>query len=241
MKDQLLDLVQHTYDLGFIDVLKITGSKEKTKIYSMAENKSVVIHGEFAAPIEDFEGTFGMPNLNKLKILLNLNEYRENAKLTVSKHASTGELDGINFENAVGDFANNYRFMSSKIVDEQLKTYNFKSPAWIIEFEPSANSILRLKMQAQANAEETVFRTETRNHNLMFHFGNHSSHAGNFVFEHDVSGHLKNTWSWPVNQIIGILGLVGNKTMKISDVGAMQITVDSGLATYNYFISAHTK
>jgi hypothetical protein len=207
----------------------------------MAEDKSVVIHGEFINPIADFNGSFGMPNLNKLKILLNLQEYRENARLTVSRRATDQLLDGINFENSTGDFCNSYRFMSSKIADEQLKTYNFKQPPWIIEFEPSANSILRLRMQAQANAEETVFRTETSNNDLKLYFGNHSSHAGNFVFQSDVGGKLKNTWSWPVSQILGILGLVGNKMIRISDMGAMQITVDSGLAIYNYFISAHTK
>jgi hypothetical protein len=241
MRDQLLDLVQHTYDLGFINLLKITGTQEQTRIYSMAEDKSVVLHGEFAGPISEFIGTFGMPNLNKLKILLNLPEYRENAKLSVSQRSTDQQLDGINFENSLGDFHNSYRFMSSKIVDEQLKTYNFKQPPWCIEFEPSVNSIMRLKMQAQANAEETVFRTEVKNNDLKFHFGNHSSHAGNFVFQPDVAGTLKNPWSWPVNQIIGILGLAGDKFIRISDVGAMQITVNSGLATYNYAISAFTK
>jgi hypothetical protein len=40
-----------------------------------------------------------MPNLNKLKILLNLQEYKENAKLKLTKKA-TGAPDGIEFENA---------------------------------------------------------------------------------------------------------------------------------------------
>jgi len=241
MRDQLLDLVQHTYDLGFISLIKITGTQDQTRIYSMAEDKSVVLHGEFAKAVTEFTGTFGMPNLNKLKILLNLPEYRENAKLSVSQRASDQLLDGINFENSLGDFHNSYRFMSAKIIDEQLKTYNLKQPAWCIEFEPSVNSIQRLKMQAQANAEETVFRTETKNNDLKFHFGNHSSHAGNFVFQPDVGGILKNSWSWPINQIIGILSLAGDKYIRISDVGAMQITVNSGLATYNYSLSAYTK
>jgi hypothetical protein len=100
---------------------------------------------------------------------------------------------------------------------------------------------MRLKMQAQANSEEIVFKTKTEDGHLKFMFGDHSSHAGDFVFQHDVGGQLKKQWSWPVLQIISILGLVGNKRMKISDDGVMQITVDSGLGVYTYIIPAHSK
>jgi hypothetical protein len=74
MRDQLLDLVQHTLDLGFINLIKITGTDESTAILGLAEDKSVVVQGKFAGPVAEFIGTFGMPNLNKLKILLNLQE-----------------------------------------------------------------------------------------------------------------------------------------------------------------------
>jgi hypothetical protein len=40
---------------------------------------------------------------------------------------------------------------------------------------------------------------------------------------------------------MSILGLSGDKTMKISDAGAMMITVDSGLAEYNYILPAQSK
>jgi hypothetical protein len=40
---------------------------------------------------------------------------------------------------------------------------------------------------------------------------------------------------------MSILNLPGDKSMKISDAGAMQITVDSGLAEYNYILPAQSK
>ena len=106
MRDYLLDLVQHTHDLGCIDLIKIVGDDKSTQIVGLAEDMSVVVEGEFKNPHPDFVGTFGMPNLSKLKILLSLQEYKENAKLSLSRRAG-GEPDGINFENAVGDFKNN--------------------------------------------------------------------------------------------------------------------------------------
>lgn len=240
MRDHLLDLVQHTHDLGTIDLVKITGTTEETVIAGMAEDRSVVIEGKFAGPVAEFVGTFGMPNLNKLKILLNLQEYREDAKLSITRRA-TGEPDGINFENKGSDFKNNYRFMASEIVNDKLKTVKFKGVNWHIEFEPTVAAIMRLKMQAQANAEEANFQAKTENGDLKFFFGDHSTHAGNFVFHPGVSGQLKRAWSWPVATVIGILSLTGNKTFKISDDGAAMITVDSGLAVYNYILPAQQK
>ena len=240
MRDHLLDLVQHTLDLGVIDLVKITGDAKETVIAGLAEDRSVVVEGKFTNPVADFVGNFGMPNLSKLKILLNIQEYRENAKLSISRR-STGEPDGLNFENASGDFKNSYRFMASEIVNDKLKTVKFKGVNWHIEFEPTVASIMRLKMQAQANAEETNFQAKTDGTNLMFFFGDHSTHAGNFVFQPDITGQLKRAWSWPIKTFISIMDLTGDKIVKISDDGAAMITVDSGLAVYNYILPAQSK
>ena len=240
MRDHLLDLVQHTLDLGVIDLVKITGDDKETVIAGLAEDRSVVVEGKFTNPVADFIGNFGMPNLGKLKILLNIQEYRENAKLSITRR-STGEPDGLNFENASGDFKNSYRFMASEIVNDKLKTVKFKGVNWHIEFEPTIASIMRLKMQAQANAEETNFQAKTEGTNLMFFFGDHSTHAGNFVFQPDITGQLKRAWSWPIKTFISIMDLTGDKVVKISDDGAAMITVDSGLAVYNYILPAQSK
>lgn len=240
MKDHLLDLVEHTFKLGVIDLVKITGTDQETVIAGLAEDKSVVIEGKFSTPVAEFIGTFGMPNLAKLNILLNLQEYRENAKLAVTRK-DTGAPDGINFENATGDFKNSYRFMASEIVNEKLKTVKFKGVNWNIEFEPTVAAIQRLKMQAQANAEELNFQARTEGKDLKFFFGDHSTHAGNFIFQPDVGGQLKRAWAWPVKQVISIMDLTGDKVMRISDDGAAQITVNSGIAEYNYILPAQSK
>ena len=76
---------------------------------------------------------------------------------------------------------------------------------------------------------------------MKFYFGDHSSHAGNFVFENNITGALSKNWSWPVQQVLGILALSGDKTFRIADAGALMITVDSGLVEYNYILPAQTK
>ena len=240
MKDYLLDLVEHTHDLGCIDLIKITGDTKTTTVVGMAEDLSVVLEASFKNPVPEFVGTFGMPNLNKLKILLNLQEYREGAKLSITRN-SEGAADGIDFENAANDFKNNYRFMSSQIVNDKLKTPKFKGVTWHVDFEPTVAAIQRLRMQAQANAEEINFQTRTENGQLKCYFGDHSTPAGNFVFQPDVQGTLTRSWSWPVQRFISILSLSGDKRIRISNDAASMITVDSGLAVYNYILPAQTK
>jgi hypothetical protein len=243
MRDHLLDLVTHTYDLGCIDLVKITGTDKDTVIDGLAEDRSVVINGSFKGAIGEFIGTFGMPNLDKLKILLNLQEYREDAEITVKRQDRNGQEVpvGLHFKNAVGDFKNDYRFMTSEIVNEKLKTAKFRGANWNVEFEPTVSSIMRLKMQAQANSDMPTFQVRTQGSDLFFQFGDHSTHAGEFVFHSGITGVMKHTLSWPVAQVMSILGLVGDKVMKISDSGAMQITVDSGLAVYEYILPAQSK
>ena len=240
MRDYLLDLVEHTYDLGCIDLIKIVGDTSKTEIVGLAEDLSVVIRGNFHNPVADFVGTFGMPNLGKLKTLLNLQEYKEDAKLAITKRAD-GEPDGINFENKIGDFKNNYRFMASGIVNEKLKTAKIRPVTWHIEFEPTNASIQKLKWQMSANAEEANFQAKTDGGDLKFFFGDHSTHSGNFVFQAGVSGQLKRAWSWPAKQFVSIMDLTGDKKVRISDDGAAEITVDSGLAVYQYLLPAQSK
>ena len=243
MKDILQDLVAHTHALGCIPLVKISSTDEETSIEAMAEDRSVIVNARTITPVDQFSGIFGMPNLNKLDIHLKCPEYKDGATINVVKAQRNGEEipTGLHFKNAAGDFQNDYRFMNTEIINEKLKSVKFKGAKWEIEFEPQVTSIQKLKFQAQAHSEETVFQVKTDNNDLVFSFGDASTHAGSFVFEAGITGKLKQEWAWPVNQVMSILALAGDKTLRISDVGAMQITVNSGLAEYNYILPAQSK
>jgi hypothetical protein len=245
MKDILKNIVQYTYGLNKVDLLKITGSAEETLINAVSEDRTVIIEGKFKAPIAEFEGVFGVPNLSRLNTILNIDEYREDANITMTykKDEDTGEdmLSGVHFENKHGDFKNDYRLMNSKVVNEKLKGVKFKGVKWNVDIAPSVLGLQRLKAQASANSDETTFMAKTENGSLKFYFGDPSNNAGSFVFEPNVSGNLSKGWLWPVNTVITILNLPGDKTFKFSDEGAAKITVDTGIADYEYIIPAQTK
>ena len=243
MKDFLMDLVAHTHNLGFLPLVKVTASENETVIESMAEDRSVIMTAKTHTPVQDLDGVFGMPNLNKLDLHLKCPEYKKDAKITVIEETRNNSkiLVGLHFENSSSDYQNDYRFMVTEIINEKLKAVAFKGAKWLIELTPSLASIQRLKFQAAANSEETVFQVRSEDNDLVFSFGDSGTHAGQFVFQHDVTGKLKHTWAWPIAQVQSILNLSGDITMYFSDMGALQITVDSGFAVYNYILPAMTK
>lgn len=244
MKDILQDIVSHTHNLGFLNIVKVTGTDEKTLIDSMADDRSVIMTAETSNPYPEMVGIFGMPQLNKLKYLLDGNEYKENAKIDIVTSNRNGEVIpvGIHFENSVGDFKNDYRFMNTEIINEKLKTVKFKGVKWDVEVSPSLQSIQRFSFQAGANSEHASFIAKTENGNLKFIFGDASTHGGEFVFSNNIVGSLNKSWAWPVANVLSILKSSDSNNTKISfsDSGAMMITLDSGLAIYKYIIPAQS-
>ena len=242
MKDILQDIVSHTQNLGFLTTVKVTGSEDKTEIFSMADDRSVIMTAETSNPYADMIGTFGMPQLQKLKYLLDGAEYKDDAKITITTAERNGETIpvGIHFENKGGDFKNDYRFMNQEIINEKMKTVKFKGVKWDVEIEPTVAGVQRFNFQAGANNEHPTFLAKTEGDSLKFIFGDASTHGGEFVFATGVNGKLQRGWTWPVAPILSILKIadVNNSKMALSDEGAIQITLDSGLATYKYIIPA---
>lgn len=244
MKDILSDIVAHTNKLGFLNIVKVTGTEDKTLIDSMADDRTVIMYAETANPYPDMIGTFGMPQLEKLRYLLDGKEYQEDAKIEIT----TGDRNGVtlpvglHFENKDGDFKNDYRFMNTEVINEKLKTVKFRGAKWDVEVTPTLNAIQRFQFQAGANTEHTTFLAKTDGDQLKFTFGDVSTHGGEFVFATGVTGKLTKAWTYPVNSVLSILKAadVNNTVMSFSnDSGAMQITLDSGLATYKYIVPAN--
>lgn len=240
MKDNLQDLIQHTYGLGVIELVKVVGTDKQTTISAIAEDKSVIVEGVFDSPQAEFIGTFGMPNLGKLKTILSFDDYDEHAVITVSRNKDDLPAN-IRFETKNSDFINEYRLMAKVIVEEKIKNVSFKGATWNVEFQPTVAGIMRLKKQAQANSEELHFTIKTDKNDLKIYFGIPSTDNGNFIFHPDVGGTLSRAWAWPVKVFMSIMDLPGDKTVKISDQGVTEIVVKGLSATYTYWLPAHQK
>jgi hypothetical protein len=244
MKDILSDIVAHTNKLGFLNIVKIIGTAESTQIESMADDRTVVMYAETANPYPDMIGTFGMPQLDKLRYLVDGKEYQEKAHIDVIKETRNGAVipTKLHFENKDGDFKNDYNFMNQEIINEKLKTVKFRGANWHVEVTPSVQAVQRFNFQAGANTEHTTFIAKTDGDKLIFTFGDAGSHNGEFTFATGITGKITKAWSWPVSPVMSILKIAdtNNTVISFSNDGAMQITLDSGLATYKYIIPANS-
>jgi hypothetical protein len=244
MKDTLQDIIEHVKALDGIDVVRVEGTQQETEVIAVADDRTVIVTGKFKNPNAEFIGTFGMPNLSKLSTIVGFDEYDDTANISVKTKDRNGVQvpDTIHFETKNGDFVNDYRLMGENVVVEKVKKPKLAvTPTFNVSFTPSVANIARLKKQASANSEETTFTTKLDNGDLKIFFGDPSTHSGNFVFEAGVQGTMGRQWQWPVKQVMAILSLAGDKTFKLSDQGLAEITVDSGLAVYQYLLPAQQK
>lgn len=247
MKDILQDIIAHTHSLGVLSLLKVSNLDDATTIESMSDDRKVVMTATAHSPVDDFIGVFGMPNLEKLNLLLKNPEYKDNATIEVIEGVRNGETipTHIHFENENKDFQNDYRFMNKEIIEERLKSVKFKGATWNIEFIPSITSITKLKLMSAVHTEETNFSVSTQKTgsatDLIFSFGDASTHAGEFVFQNSIEGSLRSAWNWPIDEVQKILNLSGDIEMKISDQGVMLISVNSGMVRYDYYLPAQSK
>lgn len=244
LKDFLSDIVAHTLPLSALNNLRIESSETETSFMSKDASNNVVLVGTTKQPIDELVGTVGFSNLEKLALHLKNPEYQETGIISVITEKTNGKEEPayIRFENATGDFHNDYRLMNEDVLNVVLKQTQFHEPKWDVEFTPSVTSITRLKLQASAHSDETLFHIKAdNNNNLIFHFGDVTTHAGSFVFESNLSKKLKNKLSFLIQIVLPILSLSGDKTIKISDNGLMMITVDSGLSIYNFVLLHQSK
>lgn len=243
MKDFLIDVVEHTVPLGSFEHLRIDGNDTETKISSTEKERSVVLRATMHATIPDFVGTFGVPNLNQLSTLFKIPEYQDDkAKLTVERKAVNGaeQPTVIKFENGAGDFKNEFRLMASNIIENIEPLLKFNVTSWPVTFVPSVAAQQRLRYQTGANPEEKAVTFRIEGGEVKAMLGDASSHSGSFVFQTGVDPKAKETIVVPVLVVNSILALSGDKKMQMGGPG-MMISVDSGIANYDYIIPMLTK
>lgn len=235
MKDILLDLVAHTMPIG-LETVKFM-CEDEILINGITDDKTIMLRAVVHSQVDGFEGVFGIPNLSKLNAILHLEPYQQNEIIEL-QHKDDGTPSDVHFENSEGTFKNDHRFMSTADVTEKLKSLKLKrEPEYDINITPSLQSITLLGYQSGISDEE-VFSVKTDGRNLKFYFGDHSTHAGEFVFASDVDGKMTGSCYWFVNRVLPILKLDGKTAMSFSDQGMLKIVVDSGLAEYEYLLPA---
>lgn len=243
MRDQLLDIVQHTSSLGF-ELIKIKNENNVTSLLAAQNKNSLIMYGYIKDPLPlGDNATVGLGDLNKLSVILNIPEYGSDSVVEILSDTQNGTQhpSKIVFKNKDNDFSNEYRLMVDRLVNAKIPDIKFAGAEWHVEFKPTTTEIQRFKFQKNANTDEFIFSGKTENNDLIFEFGDHSTHSGGFVFRKNVTGSLTKKLYWPVTNVNNILSLPGEITMRFSNGGMLEIEVETDWAIYQYLIPGQSK
>jgi len=245
LKDVVSDVIKHTA-IGFIDHVKITGSDSETLIDAMDGDRTVILKGKLHMPVSQFSGEFGFGNLGFLKGLLNLSNYKQDgAKVDVVSRQKNGVdiLDHLLFQDANGN-TDRYRVMGKEIIDQVLQTVKFKGAKWDVTVAPTKQKVSELQSVASIyGGIEPNFNLKIEDKNLVITIGSQTGNfAGKRVFATGITGDYKGSHQWPLSKVLTILnlGMSGTCSMSASSIGALQISVDSGIGKYDFILPALT-
>lgn len=239
MLDAFKDIVKHTHNLGFIEMVKVIGTSSTAKIEAMDVDKTVVVYGDMYQPIKDIESTVGLSRLAQLKGFIDLHDKSIVSVVSEVRNGVTVPTE-LKFDNGEGEVAA-YRFMSETMANEQIKVPPFKGAVWNVTLKPEKKKIDRLNAyQGILGGFEKRFIVSTDKDTLNFSIGSGPTDRSVVPFATGITGALKHQWSWPLTQLLSILKLNDTEdlTMHFSDMGAMKIDVDSGTGKYSYILPA---
>lgn len=242
--DSLKDIIKHTSGLGFIDMVKIIGTAADAKIEAIDADKTVVIFGDMYQPIAGIESTIGLSRIAILKGCIDFPLFdtdKSSIDIVTEQRANATVPTEIKFASGRGHTAN-YRFMSETMVNEQIKVPAFKGATWNLVISPEKKKIAELAyFQGVLGGFEKRFVVSVDKGVLNFAVGNGPTDRTVVPFAENVTGTIKNQWSWPLAQVLSILKLsdtASTTTMNFSDMGALKIDIDSGIGKYSYILPA---
>ena len=238
--DAFKDVLKHTGNLGFIEMVKVIGSSTTTKIETKDADNTVIIYGEMYQPIKDIQSTLGLSRLSLLKGYIGMHEGSDVTIVTEARNNVNIPTDML-FDNKDGMTAN-YRFMSESMINDQVKVPPFKGATWDVVVTPTKPSIAMLSENfGVIGSLEKRFIVSVVKGTLNFSIGSGPTDKVVVPFAKNVTGNLKHQWTYPLTQVLAILKLADTAascTISFSDQGALKIDIDSGIGKYQYILPA---
>lgn len=235
-------MVKNTISTGFFDKIKVTSGKKGISIEALEGNKQVILKATTQAPVDGWEGEFGLANLSLLQSVVNDSEFaHKDSKLEMQYQARGGQdvPSELHYTNKSGTFVA-YRFVSKEMVPDQPK---YNEPAWDVVVKPTKAAIQQFAWAANSlSSYEQYFIPKTVDGVLKFFIGEEggANQRGGVQFATNVSGEFDSNHKWPISQIAQVLKLTDgtDAEMKFSIKGAIQLEIKTGLVEYRFVFPA---
>lgn len=237
IKNILTDLTKTTSGLSF-DIIKVTGTEEKTEFKSMSEDGTIIMKAKTKDVVPEFEGTFGLSNLKILSGYLSIfNSYDKDENVVVEVNSS--ERNGTDVKTDITFRADKRSKANYRLVGENglKKILVAKS----IEWNAAINELSRKKIgefeKFSGVLSSTVkkFSVSEDDGVISFTIGDDSGAVSSAVVEMGEvdDGNLSSSFKYPISEVKTVLGNDSPK-LKFSDKGFMMISVDTGLIEYEF-------
>lgn len=242
MKEVLVDLIKQTSPL--MDVVLVTGEQDKTTIAGCDADKTLFVQAETKHPIQEFEGSFGLTNMNLLNGLLNFPNFQtQDATFSVKKIERNGNtyVEEFNFRNDTTGNVSDFRLMSPDLVPQQATISNIP---WDVTITPNRSKVTEFQQLANLYSEvDKLFGIRTTEEgDLEFFIGDvdSSTHRVSMIFENGVQGSLGTGIQWNTQQFLSVMKLAGSNpsTLSITSRGVLSISVETSHGTYTYYLRA---
>lgn len=244
LKDTLKDILDHTHGLGFIDMVKVTGDNNETKIEAMDASRSVVVYGTLHDSVESLNGVIGLARMSVLNGYLRFPPFQDPAAKIEVVRENRGDQQvpsEVKFS-APGGHRSTYRFMSSELVEEQIKIPVFRGTTWDVTISPTDGNIKDLSyFSSILSSFEQNFVAKTVDNDLVLSIGSGSNDRTDVPFARGVSGTLAGRWGWPISETLSVLKLASRSTdcvMSFSEKGAMKIAFSTEQGKFEYILPA---
>jgi len=236
--DNFKDILKHTHGLGF-EMVKVLGSAKETKIESMIDT-NVIMYGSLHTNIEGIAETIGLTRLNLLKGYIDNPGYSD-ATIQIITQKNKEDVEyavGLKFEGSTGTNSE-YRFMSQKMIDDNLRVPPFRGANWNLIITPDFSKLSELyHLSGIHGSYEKSFTVSVNKGSLYFNIGGGVADNSKIVVAENVTGNLASR-QYPLNHVLGVLKIGQSSkscVMSFSDQGAVKIDIDSGLGKYQYVI-----
>lgn len=246
MREKLLDVIKHTSGLGFVESVRVTGTDTSTVFEAMDDERTIIIRAELKQPEPSLKGEFGMRNLGLLQGLLNHSTFKtDEAKLEIKRKERNGvdAPEQLEFSVKGAKDKADFRFMSASLLPAQAQ---LKHNTWDVTVDPTDSKIQEFaSLAGMYSSIEQFFSVATEDGALQFQIGdpNGSNHSASMTFADAVTGEIKTSMFWPINQVLTVLkvGKGENPQLQIMNLGALRINLETEHAKYSMILPARKK
>ena len=215
-----------------------------------SNNRDVIVNGFLKDPIEELTGVIGLNRLETLKGLLSHTSFSDDSATIEMKTreiagvATPAELKFLDSENQQAS----YRFMNAEVLPKDI---TFKGK-WDISVSPSTSKIRELMAMGNllSKSDELYYQVRTIKGDLRFYMGDEDS-CSTYAFvtvdktlKQDKSQVLNAGFFWPIANVNSTLKVAMNRAnfvMKFSSLGALMISFDTDLGSYEVILPARKK